>query len=132
VVAGAIPSGTPGCGATTPPPPPNCGTVAANQTVTSVPSCDGRFTLTMQGDGNLVLYQGGTPLWASNTTGTGATRAAMQGDGNLVLYTSAGSPVWASNTSNNAGAHLAVQNDGNTVIYSTSGSALWATNTSGH
>jgi len=51
----------------------------------------------MQADGNLVLYQGATPLWASNTAGTGANIAAMQSDGNLVLYGPSG-PVWATNT----------------------------------
>jgi hypothetical protein len=45
--------------------------------------------LDMQGDGNLVLYQGaGTsfPIWASNTAGSGATEVTLQTDGNLVLY----------------------------------------------
>jgi len=112
-----------------------CGTLTANQQLTpnqSTLSCDGRFTLILQGDGNLVLYQGGTPLWASNAVGKASARAILQGDGNLVIYDSAGSPLWASNTAGNDGAHLTVQNDGNTVIFSSSGAALWSTGTGGH
>ncbi len=131
VVPGAAPSGTPSCtGSTT----GSCGDLTANQELTanqSLASCNGGFTLTMQGDGNLVLYQNGTPLWASNTAGSAADEAIMQGDGNFVLYTSAGTPVWASATAGNSGAYLDVQNDGNVVIYSASGSALWSTGTAG-
>jgi hypothetical protein len=111
-----------------------CGELTANQELTankSVASCNGTYTLIMQGDGNLVLYQGSTPLWASNTVGSGADEAIMQGDGNLVLYTSAGAPVWASNTAGNSGAYLDVQNDGNVVINSASGTVLWSTGTAG-
>jgi hypothetical protein len=134
VVAGAAPAGTAApsncAGSVT----TACGTLTANHELTagqSLTSCNGDYALTMQGDGNLVLYQGSTALWASNTAGTAADEAIMQGDGNLVLYTSAGSPLWASNTAGNSGADLVVQNDGNVVVYSASGAALWATGTNG-
>jgi hypothetical protein len=110
------------------------GELAANQELTanqSLASCNGDYTLIMQGDGNLVLYQGSTALWASNTVGSGGDEAIMQGDGNFVVCTSSGSPVWSSGTAGNAGAYLDVQNDGNVVIYSASGSALWSTGTAG-
>jgi hypothetical protein len=113
---------------------PGCGELTANVSLTanqSLASCNADYTLTMQGDGNLVLYQSGTALWSSSTAGSGADEAIMQGDGNFVLYTSSGTPVWASNTAGNAGAYLDVQNDGNVVIYSASGSALWSTGTAG-
>jgi Beta-galactosidase len=134
VVAGATPPGTAApsnCADSAPVP---CGTLTAGHELTSgqsLASCNGDYTLTMQGDGNLVLYQGGTALWASNTSGSAADEAVMQGDGNFVLYTSSGSAVWSSGTAGNDGASLAVQNDGNVVLYSASGSALWATGTSG-
>jgi len=134
VVAGAAPSGTAtpsNCADSTPVP---CGTLTADHALTanqSLASCNGTYSLTMQGDGNLVLYKGGSALWASNTSGSAADEALMQGDGNLVLYTSAGASVWTSGTAGNAGARLSVQNDGNVVIYSASGSALWATGTNG-
>ncbi|HEX4787930.1 MAG TPA: lectin, partial [Actinospica sp.] len=112
-----------------------CGTMAVNQQITvnqSILSCDGRFSLVLGGDGNLVLYEGSTVLWSAGTAGKASTRAVMQGDGNFVIYNGSGSPVWASNTAGNNGATLLVQNDGNTVIYSTGGAALWSTNTAGH
>jgi hypothetical protein len=99
-------------------------------------SCDGRFTLWMQTDGNLVLYFINTAIWASNTSN--GKVALMQQDGNFVLYDGnfnsgggLGTPVWASNTSGNPGAYLGVQNDGNLVVY-LGPTALWASNTGGH
>jgi hypothetical protein len=91
-------------------------------------SADGRFRLVYQVDGNLVLYQGSNPLWASATYGTTPGFVAMQADGNFVVYDSTGA-VWASNTWGHPGAFLVVQDDGNTVIYSTGSSPLWAANT---
>jgi hypothetical protein len=119
---------------TTTPPVAGCGALAANQKITvneSVLSCDGRFRLILGGDGNLVLYQGNTPLWASNTAGKPSADAIMQGDGNFVIYNTAGSPVWSSGTAGHNGASLTVQDDGNVVIYSSGGSALWSTGTAG-
>lgn len=135
VVTGGIPSGTAApddCGASA---PVACATLPADHALStgqSLTSCDGRFNLVLQGDGNLVLYQGGSALWASNSAGSGATRALMQADGNFVLYTASGSAVWATNTVGNSGAKLVVQNDGNTVVTGTTGTTLWATGTGGH
>jgi hypothetical protein len=65
-----------------------------------ITSADGRFTLILQGDGNLVLYKpGGRPIWATGTSGP-VTEAVMQQDGNFVLYTPQGA-IWASNTQGN-------------------------------
>jgi Ricin-type beta-trefoil lectin domain-like len=94
-------------------------------------SADGRFRLIYQGDGNLVLYQGSSPLWASWTFSTNPGMAVMQVDGNFVVYDSTG-PVFSAGTDGHPGAYLAVQSDGNTVIYSPFTSALWATNTCCH
>jgi hypothetical protein len=90
-------------------------------------SCDNRFMLAMQNDGNLVVYEGSRALWASNTAGyhPGA-RVAMQGDGNLVLYDNYGA-YWATYRYG-ANAYLAMQTDGNLVVYSGSGQPLWASN----
>jgi len=95
----------------------------------SVTSSDGRFTFVYQTDGNLVLYNGSAPLWASNTQNTMPGVTIMQPDGNLVVYDNNGAPRWASNTYNHAGAQLLVQNDGNVVIYGPDAQPLWATNT---
>jgi hypothetical protein len=92
-------------------------------------SCDGRFVLMMQDDGNLVLYNGQEPLWHSATQDTGATSATMQRDGNLVVYDDEGTAMWASGTHGNDWAAALVQDDGNLVIYSSDGEALWASDT---
>jgi hypothetical protein len=47
----------------------------------TVASCDGRFRLDMQPDGNLVLCQTNGPLWGSGTAGKGGAVARMQTDG---------------------------------------------------
>ena len=90
-------------------------------------------TLTMQTDGNVVLYnQQNQPLWATNTFGIAPRDFAMQADGNLVLYDTAGTPRWASQTFSNPGAFLNIQDDGNLVVYragsptETKENALWA------
>jgi hypothetical protein len=95
-------------------------------------SCDGRFGLTLQEDGNLVLYQGGTtPLWSTETWGQPTYTVNLQYDGNLVLYTGLPRVLWASNTQGHAGAYLRVQNDGNVVIY-VGNVPIWATGTCCH
>jgi len=116
-----------------PGPTPGCGRLNSNELLSvgqSRASCDGRFVLAMQGDGNLVLYQAGRALWATMTNGRGGSFAAMQGDGNFVLYTAVGSPLFHTNTSRFGGAWLAIQNDGNLVIYQGS-TPRWASNTGG-
>lgn len=57
-------------------------------------STDGTTSLLMQTDGNLVLYAGGTALFATGTRGTGIA-AVVQGDDNVVLYDAAGAPVYS-------------------------------------
>ncbi|MEW5739226.1 MAG: phosphodiester glycosidase family protein, partial [Myxococcota bacterium] len=130
-------------GATPPPPPPPpapppttpgptaCGRLAANAALgpnQSVHSCDGRFTFVHQGDGNVVLYQGGLALWNTRSAGQATSSLAMQGDGNLVLYSASGAALWNSRTAGHPGAWLAVQDDGNVVLYD-NGRALWNSGT---
>ncbi len=93
----------------------------------------GPFTLLMQGDGNLVLYNGSITaahaMWATGTNnGRGVLHLTMQGDGNLVLYTASGTAVWSTG-GQGANAVLSLQCDGNLVTYS-GGRATWATGTS--
>jgi hypothetical protein len=73
-------------------------------------------TITMQSDGNLVIYdQAGGVLWASNTSGNPGAYDVLQRDGNYVIYVDV--PIWATGTSGNPGAYDVMQNDGNYVIY---------------
>lgn len=96
----------------------------------SLLSQNGRYTLVMQSDGNLVIYNAGTAIWASDTFRSGANRAFMQDDGNFVVYQN-NAAKWQSNTPRSGGVRLVMQNDGNLVIYNVNNSPVWATNTEG-
>jgi hypothetical protein len=124
-----------------------CGQMHAGSTVLwtnqGLTSCDGRFHLVMQSDGNLVLYQdipmtGGaqTALWSTGTWGTTGQLAELNYSGQLVVYGAGGSLLYQSTTADFGGSFLAVQNDGNVVIYQQQppwgNVAVWWTGTSGH
>lgn len=99
----------------------------------SLTSTDGHYSLIMQADGNLVVYN----EWTSNYCGATGTQNYpgatfnVQTNSNLVLY-SAGSTTGASNpikyviTGNYPGSRLAMQTDGNLVEYNSAGTAIWA------
>jgi hypothetical protein len=96
----------------------------------SITSHNGRHILTMQGDGNLVLYRsGGKACWATGTNGRVVSQAIMQGDGNFVMYGPGGAYIWDTATDGHPGAYLIVLDDGNVVVFDPSGNPLWATNT---
>ena len=111
-------------------------TTAPGVSVASASSPNGRYSLAVQSDGNLVEYAasagGPRAIWNSRTAGRGAVRLAAQSDGNLVLYSrTTGAAVWASRTRGPAAYHqLDVQDDGNVVLYRTDGvhrlQAVWA------
>ena len=87
---------------------------AYSQTI--LKSDDGRYSLVLQDDGNVVLYnQNSKALWALGTSGKTIDNLQFQSDGNLVLYGAGGVALWASGT---VGADkLVLQGDGNLVIY---------------
>jgi beta-glucanase (GH16 family) len=99
-------------------------------------SSNGRFHLAMQADGNLVIYDGSSAIWATGTWNLPAdrrpTRAEMQADGNFVLYNDANQGAWASGSwgAGRVNPFLEIQDDGNLVIYHNGRSALWASGTS--
>lgn len=92
-------------------------------------SQDKSHALVMQGDGNLVCYNGGSPVWDSQTRspGTGPFQLVMQEDRNAVIYGASG-PIWATGTDRHGTepSSFVMQNDGNVVIYSGDGRALWS------
>ena len=63
-------------------------------------SSNGRFMMRMQKDGNLVVYSGSNPIWASRTENKGCQpfRLEMQHDSNLCIYDGTGRCTWASQT----------------------------------
>jgi hypothetical protein len=64
----------------------------------SLTSPSGRFSLAMQTDGNLVLYDNGSFVWNSNTAGNPGAYAVLQTDGNFVVYGGGGRPIFYTNT----------------------------------
>jgi hypothetical protein len=56
-------------------------------------SPNGQVRLCLQADGNLVAQQNGVTIWAANTAGWPGW-ATLQGNGSLVVYNGGGSPVW--------------------------------------
>jgi hypothetical protein len=109
------------------------GTLTAGQFLISA---DGHYELTLQGDGNLVLYVlngAGAPraVWQSGTRGDTGDRAVLQSNGNLVLLDAAGQTLWSTNKTASGCTNLKVQDDGNLVLYTATGS-YWATATVNH
>lgn len=119
-------------GGTTPTPSPDTLTSGARlYPGQAVQSRDGRFALTYQTDGNLVLYgPGGVARWSTQAFSSPGY-AEMQVDGNFVVYASNGTPIWASGTSGARNATLVVQNDGQVDIRTPQGLVIWATGTGG-
>jgi len=121
-------------GATLPPPttptlPPvapstQCGRLLPGQGLLAgqrLVSCDGRYTLNMQLDGNLVIYDVNAPIWASGTVHKAAAEVLLRADGNFIIYGTDAGVLWqsASKTANDVAAYM--QGDGNFVIYDTVG-----------
>lgn len=90
-----------------------------------------KHKLLLQSDGNLVLYNGTTPLWTSNTVGAKSPQLILQNDGNLVLYSEGGRAVWNSGTFGNQRTLVRLQDDGNLVIYNENNTPRWSTGTNG-
>jgi serine/threonine protein kinase len=102
----------------------------------SITSSNGRFSLAMQADGNLVEYgePGKSVLWESGTSGNFGAYVVMQADGNLVVYPfgkSAPAPgqptpaLWQSVTWGHPGASAALLNTGVLEVRSSTGHVLW-------
>ncbi|MGX5654283.1 S8 family serine peptidase [Geodermatophilus nigrescens] len=91
-------------------------------------SPNGRYSLELQADGNLVVYAPGRrALWHARTWGNPGARLVFQADANLVLYSSSGRALWHSDTWGHAGGRLVLQDDGNLVLYTAGGTAVWFT-----
>ena len=93
----------------------------------SLTSNNGAYTLTLQDDGNLVLYARDKAVWSTETNGQDVVRAEVQTDGNFVLYTSE-KPVWHSDTKGKKNVKLVLQDDRNLVLYAADGPA-WSSKT---
>ena len=121
----------------------------------SLASPSGRYRLTLQSDGNLVLYDtagipaqprfmpagwaadvgiaaGDVPfaLWDARIDVPGST-LIMRPDGDLVVQAGGDSeePVWHTRTADRPGAYLSVRNDGAVTIGYADGRVLWSAGT---
>jgi serine/threonine protein kinase len=104
-------------------------------------SSNGRFTLAMQRNGDLVETErrSGTPLWATGSGGHPGAYAIVQGDGNLIVYPEgrsapqSGQPtsaLWQSETNGDPGASVHLLDSGNLVIRPHGATTvLWQTGT---
>jgi hypothetical protein len=94
--------------------------------------------LTVGNDGNLVISQGGAPLWTSNSAQTTVLPVGqrlyshnqqyylvMLGNGNLVEYDSQGKVLWSTMTAGRMVTQAVMQSDGNLVLYNGS-TPVWA------
>jgi hypothetical protein len=90
-------------------------------------SKNGRFRFIYQHDGNLVLYDGNKPIWASGTYGLRNGQCKMQADGNLVIYLADQRAVWSSDTWRHPGSTLRVGDDGIVAIVRPDGVTVWST-----
>ena len=107
-------------------------TLVAGTDFDSIFSPDHKHRLTLQKDGNLVLYVAGKePVDISDTRGCATQAAIMQADGNFVLlgYRHGGKEaeaLWASNTQKNPKSYIKLQEDGKLVIYKPAAeTAIW-------
>lgn len=96
-----------------------------------VTSPNGRFRLTQQADGNLVLGMGtdySTTIWSSGSAGRNVFATFVQSDGNVRSLNRAGDGVWSTGTNGWGNAQWMVQDDGNLVVRtSDNGRLLWET-----
>jgi hypothetical protein len=86
-----------------------------------------QVTMTMQADGELVIYRAGRAEWSSGTVGSGY-RVIMQDDGNLVIYNQQVFGVWSSDTGGDQGAYLKLESNGDVVIIY-QGKVIWTPGT---
>jgi hypothetical protein len=89
-----------------------------------LPSPSGRYYLTQQSDGNLVVYGPSRAMWSSNTVGSSATSTVFGLDGNLSVVENGGARLYMTFTSGLTSLYM--QDDGNLVIYLSNGMPVWA------
>jgi serine/threonine protein kinase len=85
-------------------------------------SPNNQYTMTMQANGDLVVRGDNCTIWSSGTSGNGSY-LSMQGDGNLVIYgpstqLGSGPELWQTSTVGTGSRdYLALEDDGNAVLY---------------
>lgn len=92
-------------------------------------SADGTAVLTVQGDGNVVIFRLGTLMWQSKTKDPALSPVlVMQSDGNLVVYSTTGRLLGSYNTYGKGAVAAVLGNDGVLRVQTAAGKAVWASN----
>jgi hypothetical protein len=93
-----------------------------------ISSRGGASHLVHQTDGNVVIYTNGQPVWSTNTYGTATATLSMQPDGNLVLYAAEGSAnaLWSSGTWEYPGSYARVLDVGELQIIAPGGAVVFS------
>ncbi|MBE1878437.1 NlpC/P60 family protein [Myceligenerans pegani] len=91
-------------------------------------SPNGRYNLTMQENGNLVLRGASEGIiWSPEMDGSGSVKAQITDAGNVVLRQADGDVMWASGTTKwaSSATTLEVTNSGNVLLSNAAGDHLW-------
>lgn len=92
-------------------------------------SPDGRHTLQVLDDGDVVLLgPDASTRWSAGTHEPGSS-LVLREDGNLVVADPDGRRSWRSRTAGHPGATLVVQDDGDVVLWDPDGTPLWSSQT---
>ncbi|MEV0131611.1 hypothetical protein AB0H83_24505 [Dactylosporangium sp. NPDC050688] len=92
-------------------------------------SPNGRYTLTQQPDGNLVLADEAKQVrWSSQTPGNSGAYASFNRDGDFVVYGKSGAVLWRSATGGK-GTLLEVHDDGTAVVVQSGRQEVWSSQT---
>ncbi|MDC7121026.1 D-alanyl-D-alanine carboxypeptidase family protein [Cellulomonas fimi] len=92
-------------------------------------SPDGRHTLLVLDDGDVVLLgPDASTRWSAGTHEPGSS-LVLREDGNLVVVEPDGRRAWRTRTAGHPGATLVVQDDGDVVLWASDGTPLWSSQT---
>lgn len=96
-------------------------------------SPNGKFTMTFEQDGNLVIRRDdGMKIWHANVTTAYPLIAKLQEDGNFVLYKSTNAErsdwqwYWATNTNGRGPFSLQLHDTGRLILYDKNNTELWS------
>ncbi len=85
------------------------------------------FSLTMEGDGNVVLRSArGSVYWTTKTLDHPGATLVMRTNGSLAVQSIAGSTLWSTPTGWISGATMELGDDANLVLRGTAGQPVWA------
>ncbi|WP_433364991.1 LamG-like jellyroll fold domain-containing protein [Actinoplanes sp. CA-142083] len=84
-----------------------------------------QYTMWMQVDGNVKLYDGATEIWSTRTYSYPGASMVMRADGNLVIYSAAGAAVWSTGTAGTGADRLVLYDDGDLVLLDSTGQVVW-------